>query len=43
MEYQTTTTWLPHDTVSLIFSLAALSIVYFIASSFYDAYFGPLS
>ncbi|KAM0697135.1 hypothetical protein Q7P36_003206 [Cladosporium allicinum] len=43
MEYQTTTTWLPHDTVSLIFSLAALSIIYFVASSFYNAYFGPLS
>jgi cytochrome P450 len=43
MEYQTTTHWLPHDTVSLIFSFAALSVIYFLASSFYDAYFGPLS
>lgn len=43
MEYQTTASWLPHDTLSLIVSLAALSIIYYLASSFYDAYFGPLS
>jgi cytochrome P450 len=43
MEYQKSITWLPHDTVSLILSFAALSVVYFVASSFYDAYFGPLS
>jgi cytochrome P450 len=43
MDYQNTTTWLPHDTLSLIVSFAALSVIYFVASSFYDAYFGPLS
>jgi hypothetical protein len=43
MQYQTTANWLPNDTASLILSLAALSAIYLIASSLYEAYFGPLS
>jgi len=43
MEYRTTANWLPNDTISLVFSIAALSVIYLIASSFYNAYFGPLS
>jgi len=44
MEYQTVAAnWLPNDTISLLFSLSALSAIYWVASSLYDAYFGPLS
>jgi hypothetical protein len=43
MHYQTTTSWLPDDTASLILSLVALSAIYLTASSLYEAYFGPLS
>jgi len=35
--------WLPNDTFPLVLSLAALSVVYVVASSLYGAYFGPLS
>jgi cytochrome P450 len=43
MEYQKIANWLPNDTHSLILSLAALSVIYWVASTLYDAYFGPLS
>lgn len=36
-------TWPPSDTSSILLSFAALSAVYYVASSIYDVYFGPLA
>ena len=35
--------WLPSNTASIVLSFAALSVVYLIGHSIYNAYFGPLS
>ncbi|KAM0722993.1 hypothetical protein Q7P37_001191 [Cladosporium fusiforme] len=43
MDDPSLTKWPPADTLSIVLSFAVLSAIYFIGSTIYDVYFGPLS